>query len=263
MEPYFQAGFSAANGVTAARLALAGIVTTTEALEGDFGFFETYGGEAGNETLLLEKRDRPGILSVYTKQYAACLQNQQTIALIVEGLGRPVQASEFEKIVICRPEGGTNGLNSPGVSRSAPFNNPLSAQMSARFTSAAALLGRPVHDPWFFQRHFNDPEVIGLTDRIELVPSKDDSVTVSLTLKDGTKIRLDADKSGRLFPSDDAIRSSFLQRADSMIGHRAETAAKLIDKLDQLKTIRPLTDAMVPATEVASHEYEATALASS
>lgn len=246
MEPYFQAGFSAANGLTAARLAMAGIVTTVEALEGEFGFFQTYGGEAGNEALLLGPKDKLGITAVGTKQYAACLQNQQTLALIVDGLDKPVRPEDLSKIVIRRPEGGTNGLNSPGVSRSSPFNNALSAQMSARFTAAAALLGHPVDDARFYQSHFNDAEIVALADRIELVPAADDAVLVSLQFRNGLKIDLDADKSAMLFPSSAAIRSTFLQRADTLLGKRAEMAAKLIDEVEGLKSLRALTDALMP-----------------
>ena len=70
---------------------------------------------------------------------------------------------DFCAVRTVRPEAGTNGLNSPGVSRSRPFANMLSAQMSARFTAAAALLGHPVDDPRFFASHHADPGIVALT----------------------------------------------------------------------------------------------------
>jgi len=245
MEPYFQAGFSAANGVTAARLGCAGIVATVQALEGEFGFFQTYGGETGNEALLLGKKERLGICSVGSKQFAACLQNQATIALIVDGLDRPVKPGAVRKAVIHRPENGTNGLNSPGVSRSSPYSNMLSAQMSARFTAAAALLGHPVDDPKFFQRRYNDSEIGAFADRIELVKTLDDTVAITLEFNNGDKIVLDADKSGALFPSTAKIRSTFVDRVQEAIGN--SNAAGLIDNLENLKNVRELSGALAPA----------------
>ena len=173
MEPYFQAGFAARNGLLAARLALSGAISSKRALEGEFGFFQTYAGEQGNVDLLLGSREKLGVCLVGTKRFAACLQNQQTLALIVDGMAEPLKLDAIERVTITRPSEGINGLNSPGVSRTAPFDNMLSAQMSARFTAAAALLGRPVDDPKFFQQHFKDPGIVQLTERIDLVPSQD------------------------------------------------------------------------------------------
>ena len=242
MEPYFQAGFAASNGIVAARLAMAGAVTSSEALEGEFGFFATYGGETGSESLLLGPRDKLGITAVGTKKFAACLQNQQTIALIVDaGLGS-LHADEIARVVIRRPEGGTNGLNSPGVSRSSPYANPLSAQMSARFTAAAALLGHPVDDPRFFVTHFGNGTIAELADRIELVPDTMEGVTVTLELRDGRRLILDENQSQLLFPSPDVVRSRFLKRVEPMIGSAATDVARIIDTIEDADTLRPMTE---------------------
>jgi 2-methylcitrate dehydratase PrpD len=251
MEPYFQAGFGARNGLLAALLALAGAATTRQALEGEFGFFHTYGGEPGKLDVLLGPRAQLGIAVVGTKRFAACLQNQQTLALIVDGLDPPLTADAIERVVIRRPQFGTNGLNSPGVSRSAPFDNMLSAQMSARFTAAAAILGKPVDDPVFFSSHHADKDIAELTRRIDLEPATDDSVVVELHLRNGRKLALDADKSGVLFPDDDVIRESFLRRARSVQGGEASTTAGLIDELGTLKDVGRLTKAMAM---VSAHE---------
>jgi 2-methylcitrate dehydratase PrpD len=244
MEPYFQAGFGARNGLLAARLALAGAATTRQALEGEFGFFHTYGGEPGNMDALLGPRAHLGIAMVGTKRFAACLQNQQTLALIVDGLDAPLSADAIERVVIRRPQLGTNGLNSPGVSRGAPFDNMLSAQMSARFTAAAAILGMPVDDPAFFSSHHADKGIIELTRHIDLKPAGDDTVAVELHLRDGRTIRLDADKSGVLFPDDDVIRDSFMRRARSVQGDKASISAELIGDLGALDDVGRLTGAM-------------------
>lgn len=241
MEPYYQAGFAARNGLAAARLGLAGSVTSVYALEGDYGFSQTYGGAAFDQDVLLGSNTNLGICAVGTKRFAACLQNQQTLALIVDGLSQPLVPASIKRVVIRRPESGTNGLNSPGVSRSAPFDNMLSAQMSARFTAAAALLGLPVGSPEFYLQNFKNPEIWDLTNRIDLVPSTDESVSVLVEFEGRAPLLLDADRSDVLFPSDATIRSSFLTRSRPTLCERGEQAALLLDRLEETGNIRELT----------------------
>lgn len=244
MEPYFHAGFSARNGVFSARIALSSPATASDAFEGEFGFFQTYGGEAGDANALLAPRDALGIGSVGTKRFAACLQNQQTVALIVDGLKAPLSLDDIERVIIARPDNATNGLKSPGVSRTAPFRNMLSAQMSARFTAASALLGHPVHDPRFFQANFGNPEIRALTDRIDLIDAANDIVSIRLVLRGRPDIVLDENRSDVLFPDAQTIRADFLKRAEPFLGPRAQIAAELIDNLEHLRNVRELTDAL-------------------
>jgi 2-methylcitrate dehydratase PrpD len=244
MEPYFQAGLAARNGIFAARLGLSGATTASQAFEGSFGFFQTYAGEAADGLAMLAPSARCGIEQVGTKRFAACLQNQHTLALIVDGIAEPLAQEAIERVTVTRPESGTHGLNSPGVSRSAPPDNMLSAQMSARFTVAAALMGLPVDDPMFFQRSFGDPKIAALTQRIDLVPAKDDRVTVSVLLRSGQTVHLENAGLKVLFPDAAAVRAKFLKRAEPVIGRKAEDAAALIDDLENLGDIRALTEAL-------------------
>ena len=121
--------------------------------------------------------------------------------------------------------------------------------MSARFTAAAAILGKPVDDPVFFSSHHADKDIAELTRRIDLEPATDDSVVVELHLRNGRKLVLGANKSGVLFPDDDVIRESFLRRAWSVQGGKASTTAELIDELGALNDVGRLTEAMVTICE--------------
>ena len=244
MEPYFQAGLAARNGMLAARLGCSGAATAARALEGDFGFFQTYAGEPANEQALLAPAKHYGIESVGTKRFAACLQNQNTVALLVDQLSEPLDPDTVERVTITRPLSGTNGLNSPGVSRSRPFDNMLSAQMSARFTAAAALMRLPVDDPMFFQQSFGDPRIAGLTERIDLVQSEQDRVTIDIVLRDGRAVRLDGGDQNVLFPDYGMVRSTFLQRTEPILGTNAEVAASLIDALEVVTDIRELVNVL-------------------
>jgi len=246
MEPYFQAAFAARNGILAARLAMAGAVAAGEALEGEFGFFQTYGGEQGVHERLIEPRDRLGIEVVGTKRFAACLQNQETLALIVDGLARPLQAEQIERVVIARPATGTNGLNSPGVSRDGGFPNMLAAQLSARFSAAAALLGKPVENPAYFAENYASKKIENLTRRIYLEPTPDRPVSVRITLRGEPEFVLDGDMSQVLFPSGEQLQQRFRQRVSPILGQATEAAARAISSLETLRSVRSLTAALAP-----------------
>ncbi len=242
MDAYFEAAFAARNGITAARLALAGAATPREALEGEFGFFRTYGGVQGAPDELLKEREAYGIERVGTKRFAACLQNQKTIALIVDGLERPLLPSEVSAVTVTRPMAGTNGLNSPGVSRAAPFPNMLAAQMSARFTAAAALLGHPVDNPDFFARNHADSEIAALTAKITLEPAKDENVEIAIHLADARTITLRDDGENLLFPTPDMMESRFIARTGPLLGR--EAAVQLCERIGAIaneKKVRSLT----------------------
>ncbi|MGW3471272.1 MmgE/PrpD family protein [Saccharopolyspora sp. NPDC000995] len=246
MEPYAQAGIAARNGLLAARLGRAGTHTSRASLEGEFGFFQTFGGLVPPAGDLGEHSDDYAITRLGTKPFAACLQNQLTIGLIVAGVPGGLPAEGIEGVTVCRPRKGTHGLDSPGVSREPPFGNMLSAQMSARFTAAAAVLGQAVDDPAYYQAAFADEDVVAVAKRVDLVPAEDDSVTVEIRVTGRPPIVL-AHKTGigeLLFPSATEIRERFLRRAEPLLGSETARVARLIDKLESLADLRELTLAL-------------------
>lgn len=243
MEPYAQAGIAARNGLLAARLGRAGTHTSRASLEGEFGFFQTFGGLVPSAGDLGERSDDYAITGLGTKPFAACLQNQLTIGLIVAGVPGGLPAERVEGVTVRRPHKGTNGLDSPGVSRKPPFANMLSAQMSARFTAAAAVLGQAVDDPAYYHSAFADEDVVAVAERVELVPADDDSVTVEIRLAGGAPIVLTHENGlGEwLFPSAAEIRARFLLRAEPVLGGESARVAELVDKLEDLADLRELT----------------------
>ena len=241
MEPYFQAGAAARNGLLAVQLAAAGAVTSEASLEGEFGFFATYGGGAGDLTELLGVRESSGVDRVGSKRFAACLQNQETIALIVDQLPGPLAGDRVKRVTLTRPAQGTHGLNSPGVSRVPPFATMLQAQMSARFTAAAALLGHPVDDPRFFQQAFDDPAITEIAGRVELVPATDDRIRIEIDLGDDDPIVLSSAGSDVLFPSDAEIRSRFLASSGETGGDRSSEIISVVDRLETVPAVLELT----------------------
>lgn len=244
MEPYFHAGFGAANGLQAAKLACAGAITAPSTFEGPRGFFATFAGKAPEDASASERIAQSTELAVSklgTKRFPSCVQNQVTMALILDQLRDEIELEAVESVTLTRPLEGANGLNSPGVDQSPPYQNMLQAQMSARFTAAAALLRRPVESTTYFAEHYDDRQVTALADKISLIAGEDDTVTLTIQRRAGQPVTLVERTQDVLYPSASEIRARFLARAEPHIGVRAAHAASVVEDLDQLANARELT----------------------
>ena len=136
-EMFFQAGFAARNGMTAARLAAAGAFASPSALEGEAGLFAALGKpKAGQQMALFA--DRPEILSVYHKPVPAC-NFAQTPSLAALALARSatLPAQRILAITVRVPRAGARY---PGCDYRGPFAHILQAKMSIQYNVAAALL---------------------------------------------------------------------------------------------------------------------------
>lgn len=236
IEPYVHAGYAARNGLLAATLALAGGTASPNSFEGPYGFFQTYGGEAGRFPLPAEEH---AITRLGTKKYAACLQNQESLELILEQLPVPIEGS-IRTVRLYRPATPNNGVASPGVGTYPPYETMLQRQMSARFTAAAALLGRPVDDVRYFETAGSDGPVAQLAARIELVSTREATVRIEVETADGRTHSADGDMSAALFPASEEIRRRFRSRAESVIGAAAAEVEPLIAKLEQVPDVNEL-----------------------
>jgi 2-methylcitrate dehydratase PrpD len=238
MEPYFHAGFSARNGLLAARLAVAGAPAAENALDGPHGFFAVYAGEPGRYEALTAPRRRLAIEGLGSKKYAACLQNQESLELATE-LGRRLGGSRIRGAVLERPDTGANGTASPGVGAEPPYATMLQRQMSARYTAAAALLGRNARDPLYFQS--DDTEVARLADRIELRTVTDTQILLTVDL-DGEQVSIGGRRESILFPTPAQTAALFLTRASTVLGTDGAAAAReKVEALAELADVRELT----------------------
>jgi 2-methylcitrate dehydratase PrpD len=241
MEPYLHAGFGARNGLLAAEMALAGATAASAALDGPYGFFAAFAGAEPDLEALLGERDSAGVNRVGSKRFAACLQNQQTMELALDVVAPRLSMSDVLSVALIRPARGTNGTHSPGVDQPPPYGSMLQAQMAARFTAAAALLGRPVEDVGYFATATEDAEAMALAARIELRESADESVALELRLSGGPVQVFRSSSSAGLFPSSEVITERFRKRAEDAIGDRAALAAKLIEQIESIDDVRELT----------------------
>jgi 2-methylcitrate dehydratase PrpD len=241
MEGYFHAGFAARNGLTAASLAGAGADTSPFTLDGPHGFFQTFGGARGNPEVLLGAREGFGIMHVLSKPFPACALNQETM-LLAASLGRKnISASDIEKVVIRRPSRGLNSFDAPGVQGDPPYTNMLQAQMAAKFTVVATLLGRPVEDVGYYRDSYADQEVAEVARRTELVAEDREGGAVEVYLQGGQKVAISRDVTGELKPGMETMKEKFRALASAALGNRTKDVLVTVTNLDRVRDIRDLT----------------------
>jgi 2-methylcitrate dehydratase PrpD len=246
MEPFLHAGLAASNGLFAARLARAGVTVSPATLEGPFGLFETLGGAQGRPGALTEPRGELAVCTIGTKRFASCVQNQATMEMLLEQAPVVEDAGAVERIVLRRPARGTDGLSSPGVDSAPPYGSMLQRQMSARFTTAAALLRRPVETPSYFADAGGDEPASRLATLVELELTSNGGITLDLYLRGGELITLRSERSRVLFPTASEIRSRFLARAEPLLGETVAAAlAEMVDDLEHLADVTELTDLLI------------------
>lgn len=191
MECYFHAGFAARAGVAAAALARAGGVMSPRTLDGQFGFFNTFArGTNCDPGALTAETKELGILSARSKPFPACALNADTMLTIRSLQPAGFSPSQIERVIITRPETGVSGYYAPGVMADPPYHNMLQAQMSAKFTAVAALLGKPVTELRYFRESFGDRDVEEVAQKTSLLVAarEADGITIEVVLKDGATL---------------------------------------------------------------------------
>jgi 2-methylcitrate dehydratase PrpD len=241
MEGYFHAGFAARSGITAALLARAGARTSPLSLEGCNGFFNTYGSGLGDAGALLAPITGELALSrVRSKPFPACALNQDTMLMIRALRPADLHEQQIERLVLRRPATGLNSFAAPGVANDPPYANMLQAQMSAKFTAAAALLGRPVTDLAYFRDWFADGEVESLAQRTVLASNDGEAIVLEIFLREGTCLRLNATDVHDMRWDTHAVAERFPRLAGPVLGNAIASIRDCVAQLDAAADVREL-----------------------
>lgn len=241
MEGYFHAGFAARSGICAAMLARAGAQTSHLSLEGRNGFFNTYGAGPGDAGALLAPITTELALNrVRSKPFPACALNQDTMLMIRALRPADLREQQIERLVLRRPATGLNSVEAPGVANDPPYANMLQAQMSAKFTAAAALLGRPVRELAYFRDSFADFEVESLAHRTFLASSDDGAISLEIELREGTRLRMHAADVHDMRWDTHAVAEKFRRLADPVFGNTLASIHDCVEQLDTLADVRDL-----------------------
>lgn len=243
MEGYLHAGLAARSGILAACLARAGAMTSDNALDGEFGFFRTFGGGAADSDALTAPlvETNLAVLRALSKPFPACALNQDTMLMIRALRPARLRADDITGLVIRRPASGINSLGAPGVALEPPYRNMLQAQMSAKFTAIATLLGRPVEELPFFRDSFSDPEIERVARRTHFDVSPDGHCVLEVRLRNSDPIIMTTAGTNGLSWAQDRVRQRFEAFAEPYLNNEVQSASELIAGLDNAERIGELT----------------------
>ncbi|MCX7144340.1 MAG: hypothetical protein NT123_25575 [Proteobacteria bacterium] len=205
------------------------------------GFFQAFAGsadQAQEATRDLGKRfliddviykERPVCIFVQTPVHLALMLKQQ----------HGFDAARIERVSIRAP---LATLTNPGYKNVAPYETALKARISARFTTAAALLGKPV-DSYAFYENTSDPEVLALADRIDLLDpdgNQEGRVDVEVVCE-GAAFRLSGLEMDSLRPTPEKIIAKFRRLTADLPQSRSEKILQTVLGLEDVAHIGELT----------------------
>lgn len=240
MEPYLHSAFAGRNGLLAARLAQAGCTASPHSLEGARGFFATFGGRVPATPAGQDDARPLAVCRVGAKNYATCLYNQGTLALVERRFPGGLAAGDIAHVTLARPASGMHGLAAPGVAALPATGNALQLQMSARFTCAAALLGRPVGSAGWFETAMHDAEVCAVARAIELVTRDAPGIRIDVMRRDGRSEVAEAGAESALVFSSAHIDAAFTERVRPLLGDNTGEAGALLNELPRLASLERL-----------------------
>ena len=180
------AAMPARNGVTAALLIQSGFTGNRDVLEGDQGIFKTY-APCDPAKILSELGQRFTITSCLVKKYPVGSPMMETVDATIALLSKQaINPEQIEKVTVRIPESGARTVN-----------NRHMPDVNVQFMVSAILLeGKLTFEMAHDYERFQNPRVLALKDKVQLIGDKDMERTghrfqglVEITLKDGQTLR--------------------------------------------------------------------------
>lgn len=248
MDVKLNVGWASRTGVSAAELAAAGATASPLAFEGESGYFRAFGRTADHAADATRDLGRRFMIDeVVYKERPVCIFVQTPVHLALTLRARHgFDPARIERVTIRAP---WLTLTNPGYTNVAPYQTPLKARISVRFTVAAALLGRPV-DEYAWYDNTADPEVLALSDRIDLLdPAPDQDGRVDLeVLHAGASHGISGLEMDSLTPTTDKIVAKFCRLTEPcMPAARGAALLDMVMALEDVPDIGALTALLRPA----------------
>jgi 2-methylcitrate dehydratase PrpD len=244
----FHAGLASHNGLRAARLAAAGMISRTDVLECQQGFASTLSPDF-NPHAALAATDKFYVRENLFKHHASCGGTHAAVECVRELHQSNVFSPSHIKRVLVRAEQGTESM-----CNIATPTTGLEAKFSLRFMTAAALLGKDTASlALYADENVRDPAVCGLRDKVMIEFVKDwpkMQSQVIIELNDGRK--LGATHDAGIPPKDyvaqgERLRAKFERLAQPMVGAvQTIRIARLVEDLES-NTVPDLMTACTPA----------------
>ncbi len=165
----FHAGWSAHNGIIAARLAEQGFQGPSAALEGEHGFLKAYSDRTDAMKVTRGLGEPFEIMRTSVKPHACCRYMQSPIDGVLQIVrANRLQASDIARITVGLLSAGYGIVATP---RELKYHvkNTVDAQFSMPYGAAiAAIRGRAFLEE-FFEPNLSLPEVVALMNRVECI----------------------------------------------------------------------------------------------
>jgi 2-methylcitrate dehydratase PrpD len=241
MDVKLNVGWASRTGVSAAELAAAGATASPLAFEGESGYFRAFGRTAEHAAEATRGLGKPFLIDdVVYKERPVCVFVQTPVHLALTLKARhDLDASRIERVTIRAP---WPTLTNPGYTNVAPYQTPLKARISVRFTVAAALLGRPV-DEYAYYENTTDAQVLAMSDKIELLdPAGDQDGRVDVEVVcGGVSYAVSGLEMDSLTPTTEKIIAKFKRLTAHLPAGRSDEVLRMVLTLEDVPRLGALT----------------------
>lgn len=246
MEPIIEIGMTSRIGIMSALFARCGATAAPSVLEGSHGFFRCWS----------EKTERPpqlsgdlgqnfAILRTFIKPFAACGANQVPMQVATTLAKHRLKPKDILKIVERLRPGATDYA---GLDHAGPYSSYVQALMSMQFCAAAAILGKPIDTPWFISEHCEDPEIVEVAARVELVCEEGRSLPrFEVYAADGGVLVAEEQTIDRSIhiPTTKNMQDKFRTMAEGYLDKSAsQEIISLVMNMENIEDVRELTAAL-------------------
>ncbi len=251
MDVKLNVGWASRTGVSAARLAACGASATETAFEGESGFYLAHANSLSSVSGSTEGLGNRFLIedTVY-KELPICIFVQTPVYLALQLMKKEkLNPMKIESVSIRAPQ---ETLTNPGYKNTAPFASPLKARISARFTTAAALLGKPVETYEFYDDTEN-AQVLALAKKIQLLePLPDQGGRVDLQVTCGGNIfEISGEEMETLFPTMEKVSAKF---RNLVRRYPEDWSESVLDKVLHLEQLTNISDLSIHLREFGSFQ---------
>ena len=168
MGKHLNAAKAAANGLLAVELAKQGFTGATEAIGASQGFASTHGGTFAPDAAFTRVDGVSAITRTDFKRHSCCHGTHSAIET-AEKLRSALSfaVDDIERVTLLVP------LRTPEVCGIPEPRTGLEGKFSVRYATALALAGRSTGPSSFTDEAVNDPIIVALRDRIDVIPTSD------------------------------------------------------------------------------------------
>lgn len=250
-------GWVAGDGVTCARLALAGLTGPARFISGLFGYARLYAKDPDFvDTLAARLGSEYRVLGTMFKKYPSCGMTQGATELTLRLLGvHPIEVAQIEHVEVRVPG---YGFRLVGHEFALGDNPRVDAQFSLQYGIANALVRRASTLDHFRPERIDDPEILQVCAKVRVLhePALDarehTSVALAIFMKDGQMLR-DALDIAPGFPGDALDEQEHAARFSACMAYAGRSAAaeralhEQIESIDQCDDVSVLVDLTLPA----------------